>query len=372
MRIGVIFKNYIHNYDKNFYPFGIGTSSLHHELVRRGHRISLIRVDENSQANLEKRKHLVAYNQMVDCDFVDIDDPSIDKYHLVELYTDANDLEILKPAVDTILRSKKPVIYTDADGEIMSQLSGYTKRPSVLYRFRDISNLTIYNTGKESCPTYQKEFPKAKVVYSPFFLTKSSMMRYIPEMFEEKQKDFVFVGRTIGRPHLHQFFELVSKEGLSGDVDLWMYDRMDWKSKPAIPNIGLVNDLAIFSTTRKQFYQRMSRYKYTYIGGTWHTKRTRPHIVANPPYSTFRVFETILSNQLFLSYRTPEMEEAEVDKRLLMNWSWDNLKEEHRAIQDVKNLSTEEYEELKSSTHKKILTCFGQTVADRLIKGILE
>jgi hypothetical protein len=369
MRIGVIFKDYLWNYSKNFYPFGLAISVLHHELAKRGHKLSLIRVDKNSQFNLNKRKHLVAYTQMLDYDFVDIDDQSIDKYHLVELYTDQKDLEILKPAVDKILKSKKPVIYTDSDGEIMSHLHGYRKRPPILYEFKDIKDLVIHNTSREFSSICQKEFPKAKVIYIPYFLTKSAMVKFLPELFEEKQKDFVFVGRTIGRPHLRKFFELVSQEELTGDVDLWMYDRMDWKSKP-VPNIDLVNDLAIFSITRKQFYQRMSRYRYTYIGGTWHTKRTRPHVIANPPYTTFRVFETVLSNQLFLSYKTPELEESEVDKRLLMDWSWNSLTEEHRAIQGVKGLSTREYEELKSSTHRKILTCLGQTVAEKAVKSI--
>lgn len=271
------------------------------------------------------------------------------------------DFDQLYDYLNTIKDKKKPVLVVDSDSEYVCYLNK-TKQSTFdsttrILREQGFDKVVTLLTDSTSIDTYNRDL--GYTFYVPYLLNKKVLSEYGASEFLEKSRDIVYVGGYIGRPKLFKFTDCCLENGMSVTLSLPKYDRYRLEYQLVNNRSELFchdEELEGPDLDRPEYFKRMSAFKYHFIGSGWHTRSRRPQVynMPNPPYSTFRMIESVLNNCCPISYRTPECVRMGIDNRLLMQWDPNSMDEERRLTSELSQLSMDDYNELKDITIKKI------------------
>lgn len=317
MKLGIFGVDALNKYSKTYYTFMLEMSAYHDVLkYREDVECVLCSVDYESELNYIKNKSKYPYDYN-DYKITNYLDPSIDMYHFIELNS-PNDHDTNKSYLLNIINTRKPIVYSDSDGEYSNRKRGgwAIKLPAGVFLIENSpqGQVTIHSTCELFASEYSNDF-KVRSIYCPYILSKN-MLRYFKPDSINKISDFVYIGSLTGRPHMIEFFKELSSNNIEVSLGTYHFDRMrligTWY-KPVHQYVGL-------NHSRKEFYSFLSNYRFAFIGSGWFMKRDRPTSISNPSYSTFRMLEPIITRQLPFSYITPELLRMGVDRRLLIEW----------------------------------------------------
>lgn len=367
MKICVIGWDITWDYSRAVYPYMLEATSIHDALEQRGHTLALARVSDRSETHIKRRSNRFPYTQVNQYEVLDVEDRSIDMFHFCELthQVDPKLHQIINLAIGT----GKPIVYSDGDAEIMSEWFGKNLRWIITkVKTTCVKPKFILHTICREYVEVAKQKYGVEAIYIPHFMSEGVIHHFKSDPSIFKEKEFVYLGSRSGRPHVIDFLNLVIENGMSADAGFFHFDRLAIKKAGKLsPKVGDISKLIGLPGTRHEYYNALAQYSFSYIGSGWHSKKIRPFITGNPPYTTFRLADTYLSDMLFVSYKTPELEGC--DPRLLMDWNWNSLDEEKRVLTNALHIIADgEYDSLKADTQKRILWAIGPHVGERHVQ----